>query len=109
MPDKLPKPVRNLGWISFFTDLASEMVYPVVPLFLTAALGAPVAVLGLIEGMAEAIVSVMKGLSGWHSDKAGKRVPYIRAGYGLAALAAEVAAVILAPRIAKAGKMGTGG
>lgn len=93
MPQQLPKPVRNLGWISFFTDFASEMVYPVVPLFLTAALGAPVAVLGLIEGVAEAIVSVMKGLSGWHSDKAGKRVPYIRAGYGLAALSKPLMAL----------------
>lgn len=93
MDQHLPKPVRNLGWISFFTDFASEMVYPVVPLFLTAALGAPVAVLGLIEGVAEAIVSVMKGLSGWHSDKAGRRVPYIRAGYGLAALSKPLMAL----------------
>ncbi|SNR80228.1 MFS-type transporter involved in bile tolerance, Atg22 family [Humidesulfovibrio mexicanus] len=96
MPQQLPKPVRNLGWISFFTDFASEMVYPVVPLFLVSALGAPVAVLGLIEGVAEAIVSVMKGLSGWHSDKAGKRVPYIRAGYGLAALSKPLMALAYA-------------
>lgn len=96
MPQQLPKPVRHLGWISFFTDFASEMVYPVVPLFLTAALGAPVAVLGLIEGVAEAIVSVMKGLSGWHSDKLGKRVPYIRLGYGLAALSKPLMALAYA-------------
>jgi len=61
---KLPDAVVKLGWISFFTDVASEMVYPVVPLFLIAALGAPVVVLGAIEGIAEAIVSVMKGVSG---------------------------------------------
>jgi MFS family permease len=96
MPQKLPKPVRHLGWISFFTDFASEMVYPVVPLFLTAALGAPVAVLGLIEGVAEAIVSIMKGLSGWHSDKLGKRVPYIRLGYGMAALSKPLLALAYA-------------
>ncbi|SNS19047.1 Na+/melibiose symporter [Humidesulfovibrio mexicanus] len=96
MPHKLPKPVRNLGWISFFTDFASEMVYPVVPLFLATALGAPVAVLGLIEGMAEAIVSVMKGLSGWHSDKVGKRVPYVRLGYGMAALSKPLLALAYA-------------
>ncbi|MHC1700781.1 MAG: MFS transporter [Humidesulfovibrio sp.] len=96
MDQHLPKPVRNLGWISFFTDFASEMVYPVVPLFLTAALGAPVAVLGLIEGVAEAIVSIMKGLSGWHSDKMGKRVPYIRLGYGLAALSKPLMALAYA-------------
>ncbi|MDR3641930.1 MAG: MFS transporter [Humidesulfovibrio sp.] len=96
MPQQLPKPVRHLGWISFFTDIASEMVYPVVPLFLTAALGAPVAVLGLIEGVAEAIVSIMKGLSGWHSDKVGRRVPYIRLGYGLAALSKPLMALAYA-------------
>lgn len=84
-PSRLPESVVKLGWISFFTDVASEMVYPVVPLFLTAALGAPVVVIGAIEGVAEAIVSVMKGLSGWHCDRMGKRVPYIRWGYGLGA------------------------
>ena len=82
----LPPTVVKLGWVSFFTDVASEMLYPVIPLFLTTALGAPVVVLGIIEGVAEAIVSLMKGLSGWHCDKIGRRVPYIRWGYGLAAL-----------------------
>jgi len=96
MDQHLPKPVRHLGWISFFTDFASEMVYPVVPLFLVSALGAPVAVLGLIEGAAEAIVSIMKGLSGWHSDKMGMRVPYIRLGYGLAALSKPLMALAYA-------------
>jgi len=84
-PSRLPESVVKLGWISFFTDVASEMVYPVVPLFLTAALGAPVVVIGAIEGVAEAIVSVMKGLSGWHCDRMGRRVPYIKWGYGLGA------------------------
>ena len=82
----LPKSVIKLGWVSFFTDVASEMLYPVVPLFLTSALGAPVVVLGIIEGVAEAIVSIMKGISGWHCDKIGRRVPYIQWGYGLGAL-----------------------
>ncbi len=92
----LPRPVIQLGWISFFTDVASEMLYPVVPLFLTAALGAPVAVLGAIEGMAEAIVCIMKGLSGWHCDKLGRRVPYIRWGYGLGALSKPLMALAFA-------------
>lgn len=87
-PRRLPKVVLTLGWISLLTDIASEMVYPVIPLFLSAArsaggLGAPVAALGLIEGVAEAVVSVMKGLSGWHSDVLRRRVPYIQWGYGL--------------------------
>ncbi|MBU1229804.1 MAG: MFS transporter, partial [Proteobacteria bacterium] len=93
MAQPLPKAVRSLGWISFCTDIASEMVYPVVPLFLVSALGAPVLVLGLIEGVAEALVSAMKGLSGWHSDRLGQRVPYIRAGYGLAALSKPLLAL----------------
>ena len=65
-PSKLPKQIRTLGWISFFTDIASEMAYPIVPLFLTAVVGAPVAVLGAMEGVAETLVCVMKGVSGWH-------------------------------------------
>jgi MFS family permease len=90
---RLPKSVITLGWISFFTDVASEMIYPVVPLFLTAALGAPVVVLGAIEGVAEVIVSLMKGLSGWHCDKIGRRVPYIRWGYGMGALSKPLMAL----------------
>lgn len=89
----LPVEVKRLGWVSFFMDVASEMVYPVVPLFLTSVLGAPVAVLGAIEGLAEVIVSVMKGVSGWHCDKLGRRVPYIRWGYGLGALAKPLMAL----------------
>ncbi len=96
MSQQLPQSVRNLGWISFFTDFASEMAYPVVPLFLTEVLGAPVVVLGLIEGVAEAIVSVMKGLSGWLSDRSGRRVPYVRLGYGLAALSKPLMALAYA-------------
>jgi MFS family permease len=89
----LPVEVKRLGWVSFFMDVASEMVYPVVPLFLTSVLGAPVAVLGAIEGLAEVLVSLMKGVSGWHCDKLGRRVPYIRWGYGLGALAKPLMAM----------------
>lgn len=93
---RLPESIVKLGWISFFTDVASEMVYPVVPIFLTVALGAPVVVVGAIEGVAEAIVSVMKGLSGWHCDRTGKRVPYIRWGYGLGAASKPLMALAFA-------------
>ena len=89
----LPQSIRTLGWISFFTDVASEMVYPVVPLFLVAALGAPAVVLGAMEGVAEALVCVMKGLSGWHCDRLGRRAPYVRWGYGLGALSKPLLAV----------------
>lgn len=89
----LPRAIWTLGWVSFLTDVASEMIYPVVPLFLTAALGAPAVVLGAVEGVAEAVVSVMKGLSGWHSDRLGRRAPYVRAGYGLSALSKPLLAL----------------
>lgn len=69
-----------------FADVASEMVYPAIPIFLTAVVGAPVAALGAIEGTAEAIVSFMKGWSGWHSDRSGRRAPFVRWGYALSAL-----------------------
>lgn len=82
----LPDRVKQLGWISFFADVASEMAYPVLPLFLSQTLKAPALALGAVEGVAEALVSFMKGWSGWHSDRKGERVPYIRWGYGLSAL-----------------------
>jgi MFS family permease len=82
----LPKSVVKLGWISFFADVCSEMAYPVLPLFLQGTLKAPGFVIGLVEGIAESIVSFMKGWSGWHSDKLGKRAPFIQWGYGLSAV-----------------------
>jgi MFS family permease len=91
----LPRSIRTLGWVSFFTDVASEMVYPVVPLFLVSALGAPATVLGAMEGAAEAVVCLMKGASGWHSDRMGRRTPFVRAGYGLGALSKPLLALAL--------------
>lgn len=82
---KIPQRVWQLGWVSFWADICSEIVYPVIPLFLKT-LGAPAAAMGAIEGAAEALVSFMKGASGVHSDATGKRTPYIRWGYGLSAL-----------------------
>ncbi len=79
--------VIRLGWVSFFTDLASEMLYPLTPLFLTALLGVPVAVVGVIEGVAEATASLLKTLSGRWSDRSGRRRPYVLAGYTLSAFA----------------------
>ncbi len=92
----LPAVVKRLGWVSFCTDVASEMAYPVVPLFLATVLGAPALALGVIEGVAEAIVSLMKGWSGWHSDRTGRRVSLIRLGYGLGALSKPLLALAFA-------------
>ncbi len=74
------------GLVSFFADISSEMLYPLTPILLTAVLGAPVAVVGLIEGVAEAIASLVKPVAGRLSDRAGKRVPFMVSGYALAAL-----------------------
>jgi len=84
--DRLPRNVIVLSWVSFFQDAASEMLYPVLPLFLTSVLGAPVAVVGLVEGAGEAVASVMKIVSGRLADLRQRR-PLIAFGYGISSLA----------------------
>lgn len=83
MADPLPTNVRRMGWISFFTDACSELVYPIYPLFLTETLKAPVTALAAIEGTAIAVASLLKAWSGIRSDVSGRRVGWIRAGYFL--------------------------
>lgn len=85
MPKHLPRNVRVLSWVSFFQDAASELVYPVLPLFLTGTLGAPASVVGLIEGVAEGTASVGKALSGRLADRF-RRKPLIALGYGISSL-----------------------
>ena len=75
-----------LGLVSFFNDVASEMIYPIVPIFLTSVLGAPVAIVGLIEGIAESTASILKTVSGWVSDKFQKRKIFVSAGYSFSAI-----------------------
>ena len=87
-PPEAPENVRKLGWISFANDAASELAYPIVPLFLTITLGAPVAVVGVIEGIAEGLATGVRLLSGWVSDRMGnRRKPWIIGGYGASAVA----------------------
>ncbi len=83
---KIPKQVLILGLVSLFTDVASEMLYPVTPIFLTAVLGSSMAVVGLIEGLAEVTAGFLKGYFGILSDKLGKRSIFIMLGYGISAL-----------------------
>ena len=78
--------VIRLGLVSFFADVASEMLYPVTPIFLTTVLGASMASLGLIEGIAEAIASLLKTYSGSWSDSVARRKPFIIVGYLLGAI-----------------------
>lgn len=77
------KNVFFLGLISFFNDFSSEMVQSVMPVFLTVTLGAPVFFVGLIEGFADALSSIVKLISGWMSDKFGKRKKPAVLGYSL--------------------------
>ncbi|HXK38170.1 MAG TPA: MFS transporter [Candidatus Paceibacterota bacterium] len=80
-------PVFVLSVVSFFNDVASEMLYPIVPIFLTSVLGAPASIVGLIEGIAEGTASLLKGFSGRLSDMTGKRKIFVVVGYGLGTIA----------------------
>lgn len=73
-----------LGIVSLLNDTASEMVYPVVPIFLISVLGAPALVVGFIEGLADAFSKILMSFTGIFSDRSQKRKPYIVWGYSLA-------------------------
>ena len=72
-----------LGVVSFLTDLSSEMIYPLLPVFLVESLGAGAIALGTIEGVAESTAAVLKIASGWWTDRARRRKPLVVVGYGL--------------------------
>lgn len=82
----LHKQVILLGFVSLFTDIASEMLYPVTPIFLTAVLGSSMAMVGIIEGIAEFVSAMLKGYFGNISDKIGKRSIFVTIGYSLSAI-----------------------
>jgi MFS family permease len=73
--------------VSFFTDVSSEMIYPLLPLFLSTTLGASASFIGVIEGAAESAASLLKLASGWWSDRMRRRKPLVVAGYALASAA----------------------
>lgn len=80
------KNVTITGFVSFFMDVSSEMIYPLVPLFLANTLGVNKSVIGLIEGIAESTASLLKVFSGWFSDRTGNRKWLMAAGYGISTL-----------------------
>jgi MFS family permease len=80
----VPVTVVALGVVSFFTDMSSEMIYPLIPVFLVGSLGAGAAALGVIEGIAESAAALLKVVSGWWTDRVSKRKPFVLAGYGIA-------------------------
>lgn len=79
----IPRTVIMLGLVSFFTDFSSEMIYPLLPVFLSSVLGTTALELGVIEGIAEATASLLKVLSGIWTDRVRRRKPLIVAGYSL--------------------------
>ncbi len=93
----LPRNVKLLGVASLLNDVASEIIYPLMPQFLITVLGGNRFHLGIIEGVAESISSVLKlGAGGW-SDKVGQRKGFVIIGYALAAVSRPLIGVVTAP------------
>lgn len=93
----LPRSVWVLGFVSLFMDLSSEIIHALLPLFITVTLGASVAILGAIDGVAEATASFAKLAGGRLSDRRQKRKPWIVLGYGLAAVTKPLMALATGP------------
>ena len=75
-----------LGLVSLLTDISSQMVFPLIPLFLVSVLGAGAYAVGIIEGAAGTTASLFEVLSGYWSDKIKKRKPFVLFGYSLSAI-----------------------
>lgn len=113
-PPEKPRLGRNvlaLAAVSFLTDVSSDMVYPLLPLFLSTVLGASATAVGAIEGAAETAAALLKLASGWWSDRVSRRKPLVLGGYtlasvvrpliGLAQSAGQVFAIRVADRVGK--------
>ncbi|HYA32616.1 MAG TPA: MFS transporter [Candidatus Bathyarchaeia archaeon] len=88
--------VLVLGIVSLFADMSTEMIYPLILLFLISVLGATFIDVGLIEGVVESTASILKIASGYLSDRFGKRKPLVYSGYALAAIAKPLLALATA-------------
>ncbi len=93
----VPRGVWAIGFVSMFMDISSEMIHSLLPVFLVGTLGASVALVGVIEGVAEAAASVTKVFSGWISDRLGKRKVLAVLGYGLGAITKPVFPLAMTP------------
>jgi MFS family permease len=83
---RLPRNVTAIGLVSLLNDASSEIIYPLLPVFLTVGLGASARALGMIEGLAESMASLLKLFAGYFSDRVGKRKWFVVGGYALASL-----------------------
>jgi len=110
-PPRLSRNVFALGAVSFLTDVATEMTYPLLPLFLATVLGASATYVGTIEGAAESMAALLKLAGGWWSDRVSRRKPLVLIGYalasavrpliGLAQSAVQVLGIRLTDRVGK--------
>lgn len=92
----ITRAVWVLSVISLLTDTASEMLYPVMPIYLKS-IGFTVVLIGVLEGLAEATAGLSKGYFGKLSDTAGKRVPFVQVGYSLSAISKPLMAFFIYP------------
>jgi MFS family permease len=104
-PARLPRAVVLLGWVSFFADISSEMVYPLIPMFVVGVLGASATTLGGIEGAAALLVAFVTAWAGFRSDRRRRRVPYLHVGYGLPVIGKAMLALAFAWPVVLAGRL----
>jgi MFS family permease len=96
-PARLPRAVVLLGFTALFTDVGTEMIFPLLPVFLVSTLGAGPAYLGLVEGAANTVASLLKLVSGILADHTKRRKPLVLLGYGLASAARPFVALATRP------------
>lgn len=92
----ITRAVWVLSFVSLFTDTASEMLYPIMPIYLKQ-IGFSVLLIGILEGLAEATAGLSKGYFGKLSDVSGKRVPFVRIGYAFSAISKPMMALFIYP------------
>lgn len=92
----ITKNIWLLSLVSLFTDFASEMLYPIMPIYLKS-IGFSVLLIGVLEGIAEAVAGLSKGYFGQKSDAMQKRLPFVQLGYTLSALSKPMMAIFIAP------------
>jgi MFS family permease len=85
--EPLPPVVKRLGWVSFFNDAAGELLYPIIPLFLTVTLGAPAAAVGVVEGLADGVATGLKAWAGFVADRVRDHRWMVRLGYAVGGVA----------------------
>lgn len=93
---KISRTVWILSFVSLFTDVANEMLYPIMPIYLTS-IGFSVVLIGLLEGIAEATTGLSKGYFGQLSDRSHKRTPFIQIGYAFSAISKPMMAMFVFP------------